>query len=935
MFRLCVLLTVSLILTACSNLHSISPHVQTWKTLETINLPTARHEASMAEAQGKLYLLGGRRINPIDVFDPKTAKWTQLTSLPIELHHFQAITVDNVIYILGAFTGQWPNETPVDRVIKYYPEQDKFEYGHTIPDARRRGAAGAVYHNGKIYLVGGITDGHMGGYRPWLDAYDPKTSEWQILADAPNARDHFQATVVDNKLYAIAGRHSSQATNQGFELTVAEVDVFDFATQQWSSLPTSANLPTQRAGNMAITWQDKVIVVGGESGSQIAAHNEVEVFDVKTQQWNSWADLNEGRHGSGLVILDNALYTASGCANRGGEPELFTIETLPLDSNMQSKPIAQTVKKWHTITLSFKGPQVSETDQTNPFTDYRLMVEFRHGETTYNIRGFYAADGAAADSGADSGNLWQVRFTPEKTGSWEYQAHLRKGNDVALSQVIEIGETVDLTQSTGSFEVVESDVSGRDFRGQGRLKVDNGYFRFDPSGHYWLKGGANSPENFLAYYEFDNTYRMSAQSRAGEANADDEIHRFAAHRNDWKVGDPTWRGGKGKNLLGAINYLADVGMNSIYFLTLNIEGDGKDVWPYINPTDHSRFDVSKLEQWEIVFSHMQQKGILLHIVTQETENERMLDDGNVGRNRQLYYQELIARFGHHLALVWNLGEENGPTDWSPVGQNDEQRIGMANFFEGADPYQHPVLLHTHSTAHEKDEILTPLLGLNSLDGLSFQVDERDRVYSELALWRQRANSSGKPWLITMDEIGQWHTGALNDKQDPDHNSLRRHVLWGSLLAGAAGVEWYFGGQQPHNDLTAEDWRTRDNLWKQTYVAMTFFNRYIDFWSLVATPTLVNNADVTIATNPQSQMVLYFPAQQTTRLDLRGYSDDFSLAWFDPKNGGELVYSMEKRLTAGEVHLLSPPKAKNRNQDWVALILPAITNKDHQSKNATN
>jgi len=49
-------------------------------------------------------------------------------------------------------------------------------------------------------------------------------------------------------------------------------------------------------------------------------------------------------------------------------------------------------------------------------------------------------------------------------------------------------------------------------------------------------------------------------------------------------------------------------------------GDGKDVWPYISPDDFSRFDVSKLAQWEVLFQHAQSKGILLHVVLQETEN---------------------------------------------------------------------------------------------------------------------------------------------------------------------------------------------------------------------------------------------------------------------------------------------------------------------------
>ena len=33
----------------------------------------------------------------------------------------------------------------------------------------------------------------------------------------------------------------------------------------------------------------------------------------------------------------------------------------------------------------------------------------------------------------------------------------------------------------------------------------------------------------------------------------------------------------------------------------------------------------------------------------------------LGRNGKLYCRELIARFGHNLALNWNLGEENTQT----------------------------------------------------------------------------------------------------------------------------------------------------------------------------------------------------------------------------------------------------------------------------------
>lgn len=70
---------------------------------------------------------------------------------------------------------------------------------------------------------------------------------------------------------------------------------------------------------------------------------------------------------------------------------------------------------------------------------------------------------------------------------------------------------------------------------------------------------------------------MTAQNREGEAKSGVGIHRYAPHLQDWLPGDPTWQADKGKSIIGAVNYLADMGLNSIYFLTLNINGDSKDV----------------------------------------------------------------------------------------------------------------------------------------------------------------------------------------------------------------------------------------------------------------------------------------------------------------------------------------------------------------------
>lgn len=898
-----------------------------WETVAAKGEPTARHEAGFVAYKDKILLMGGRRINPTDEFDTKTNTWTAKSQTPIELHHFQPVVVDEAIYLIGAMTGKWPNEKPLERVIMYYPERDEYVYGHEIPQHRRRGGAGAVYYNNKIYLVGGITNGHMDGYTPWLDEYDPKTGEWRVLADAPDARDHFQAVVANNKLYAFAGRRTSKRTDQDMALTNSYGNVYDFATAQWETVTNNLAIPTQRAGNSAFSWENEIIIGGGESMAHESAHNEVEAYNSKTKAWNNWPSLQRGRHGSGFSVVGDYVYMASGSGNRGGGPELTSIERLKLPSTSKNEIVGNVNfplvhKQWHTVTLSFSGPETSETASDNPFLNYRLSVEFKHAETQYTIRGFYATDGNASETGADKGNIWKVRFTPDRIGKWNYSAVLHHQDSIALEDDLTKGVQIDIPDSEGHFIVTESDKDGTDFRANGRLRASKGYYQFQDSKKYWIKGGANSPENLLAYIDFDDTYRIQASSEDGEASTTDEIHAYEPHLKDWKTGDPSWKNGKGKSLIGALNYLSSKGMNSVYFLVMNILGDGKDVWPYINPDDFTRFDVSKLDQWEIVFQHMQSKGIMLHVVLQETENETMLDRGDTGPLRQLYFRELIARYGHHLGLTWNLGEENGPAPWTTVAQNDKQRKDMARFLKETDPYQHPVLLHTHSEDPHRSEILNDILGFKYLDGLSLQQAEREHAGEIVETWKTKAREAGNDWLITMDEIGKWHTAALPDNEDINHNTNRRFTLWGTLLSGSAGIEWYFGAKHPHNDLTSEDWRQRDRLWELTNYAKEFFQDNLPYWEMYPEHRLINSKGAYCLQKKGEVYAIYLPKVQRNTIDLTGVVGEFSVQWYDPLNGGALQTGSVETIQGGKLKNLGNPPVRtihSDQQDWVCLV----------------
>ena len=569
------------------------------------------------------------------------------------------------------------------------------------------------------------------------------------------------------------------------------------------------------------------------------------------------------------------------------------------------------LKKWHNITMTFEGPQSSEDAEPNPFLDYRLNVTFSKGDKRQIMAGYYAADGAAGQTSATSGNKWRVHFVPDEEGKWSYSASFRKGKDIALSNGASTGSPVGPDAESGSFEVGPSDKTGRDHRGKGLLRcVGKRYLQFAETGEWFLKGGADSPENFLAYAEFDGTYDTAKLEREGEAAGDTFVHRYEPHVRDFKPGDPSWKDGKGKGIIGSLNYLASKGMNSVYFIPYNIDGgDGKDVWPWTNPKERLRFDCSKLDQSEIVFSHIDKLGVMMHIITQETENDQGLDGGDLGPQRMLYYRELIARFGHHLALVWNLGEENTNTT--------AQQKAFCRYIKELDPYDHPIVCHTFPGKY--DEVYTPLLSYEYFDGPSLQTND---THAQTVKWIDASAKSGRQWFVCLDEIGPADTGVKPDKDDYWHDEVRHKHLWGHLMAGGTGVEWYFGYKFAHNDLNCEDWRSRDHLWDLTRYALEFFQEHLPFTEMDHHDELTSTHDDYCFAKPGQIYAIYLPGGGTTNLDLGGDAKSFAVQWFNPRTGGALQPGSVRSVAGpGSVGIGQPPE--DADKDWVALVQPAL------------
>ena len=595
--------------------------------------------------------------------------------------------------------------------------------------------------------------------------------------------------------------------------------------------------------------------------------------------------------------------------------------------------ISGELKQWHKVTLTLDGPFAADLDnEPNPFMDCNLTVTFTHesGSPSYKVPGYFAADGNAGETSADSGTKWRAHLAPDKAGTWKYAVSFTRGRHAALDGGGAAVKPFDGV--SGSFKVAKTDKSGRDFRGKGRLDyVGKHHLQFAGSKEFFLKAGADSPESLLAYADFDNTLAMKPNM---------PIKTWAAHAQDWRAGDPTWKGGKGKGLIGALNYLAAKGVNSFSFLPYNAGGDGDNVWPFVSRNDKLHWDCSKLDQWGVVFDHGTAKGLHQHFKLQETEiddNRRgeksegadvpeSLDGGKLGPQRKLYCREIIARFGHELALNWNIGEENT--------QTTEEINDMIGYIRATDPYQHHVVIHTYPGQQEK--VYLPLLGDKSrLTGVSLQNDW-SVAHQRTLKWVTESTKAGKPWVVANDEQGGADTGVPPDlgyagydgkKKDgkvvQTTDDIRKATLWGNLMAGGAGVEYYFGYQLPQNDLICQDWRSRDKSWDYARIALEFFSaNKIPFWEMKNANALIGNAkndnSKYCLTKAGELYLVYLPNGGTTDLDLSGTKGSFKVNWFNPRAGGKLADGSVKSVKAGgSVSLGQPPS--DADHDWLVLV----------------
>lgn len=275
-----------------------------WET--KASMPQAISGVKAAVVNGKIYVMAGSFHYE---YDPATDNWTAKKPMPTpRVGGFAIAACQNKIYVIGGDNGTYGYTNYLSTNEVYDPSTDTWETKKPMPTSRDQLEASVV--NGKIYLIGGVTDNYRSIITSVNEVYDPATDSWTTKQPAPIAVANYASAVVDKKIYIMGG-----TSNQ----------IYDTENDTWSlgaSLPTVTYYAAAGA-TTGVMAPKRIYVVGGGFKEVI---NVVNVYDPELDTWSSGAPMPTNRTSLAVGVVDDVLYAMGGCLPFQGEWPIGTVE---------------------------------------------------------------------------------------------------------------------------------------------------------------------------------------------------------------------------------------------------------------------------------------------------------------------------------------------------------------------------------------------------------------------------------------------------------------------------------------------------------------------------------------------------------------------------------------------------------------------------------
>lgn len=307
-----VTVTVNVFLSSEALLQAASAS-SAWSTRAALLEPNS--ETAVAELDGRIYVIGGypstrKTVATVQMYDPRTDSWKLVAPLPRPLNHSMAAGVNGRLYVIG---GQQGNQSDparagfVNSVFEYDPAKNSWTPRAPMPTARSGGAAAVI--DGKIYVAGGRPPrGHD------FAVYDPRQDGWTTLPNLPTQRNHLVAAAIDDKVYVAGGRFEGGFRSE----KSAALEVYDPKTNSWQ---TGARMPKPRGGVNGVAANGCLHVFGGEGNNDhpSGVFPDHDFYNPVTDRWQSLAPMPVPVHGvTGAAFINGWIHLPGGGTSLGG-----------------------------------------------------------------------------------------------------------------------------------------------------------------------------------------------------------------------------------------------------------------------------------------------------------------------------------------------------------------------------------------------------------------------------------------------------------------------------------------------------------------------------------------------------------------------------------------------------------------------------------------
>ncbi len=275
---------------------SVFPKGGIWVT--KTSMPTKRGELGAVAVGDKIYAIGGSYeqdtliiiTNIVEIYDTKTATWTQGPSMPTPRARMAVVAMDNKIYVIGGTNGD--SVLAINEV--YDITTNSWTNRASMPTPRCGAAAATI--NGKIYIIGGWNNGVLS----INEEYDPVTDLWIQKSPMPTPRTYSAAAVYKGKIYVVGGYSSYFCLCN---------EVYEPVADSWEA---KSPMQVYRDALALVEYKGRLFAIGGRDMLPGEGTDFNEMYNPDTDEWIFRARMPTARYFLGAVGSSGGIYVIGG-----------------------------------------------------------------------------------------------------------------------------------------------------------------------------------------------------------------------------------------------------------------------------------------------------------------------------------------------------------------------------------------------------------------------------------------------------------------------------------------------------------------------------------------------------------------------------------------------------------------------------------------------